>query len=89
LSNYGKEKKYFKINGPTIVYKKPKIDNLRLRSNHSTKGKIIRNLNKKDKLLILKKGKEETLGKVKGRWVKVLTDKNEIGWCFDYYLEPI
>lgn len=30
-----------------------------------------------------------TVDGVKGNWVKVLTEKDEIGWCFDAYLEQM
>ena len=44
-------------------------------------------LNKDEKILIIKKGKREIIDSVKGIWVKILSDKNDIGWCFDAYLE--
>jgi hypothetical protein len=87
LSYYGEKNKYFRLGGPIIQYYKSKINNLRLRNESSIKGLIIRNLEKKDKMIILKKGKRESKDGVDGNWVKVLTDKNEIGWCFDAYLE--
>jgi hypothetical protein len=86
---YGNKYKYYKISGPTIRYIKPKIENLRLRSQPSADGKILRMLKKDEKLLIIMKGKEETIDKVKGNWIKVLTEKEEMGWCFDGYLENI
>jgi hypothetical protein len=33
------------------------------------------------------KDKDDTIEGIKGNWIKVLTDKNEIGGCFDSYLE--
>jgi hypothetical protein len=87
INGYGKETVYTKTDGPFIKYFKPKVANLRLRLEPSSKGKIIRTLTKEDKLLILKKGAMESIVDVKGVWVRVLTGKDEIGWCFDYYLE--
>jgi hypothetical protein len=89
INGFGEKTVYAKIDGPFAKYFKPKIANLRLRSEPSSKGKIIRSLAKEDKLLILKKGAMETIEGVKGFWVRVLTDKDEIGWCFDAYLENI
>jgi hypothetical protein len=87
LPSYGEKNKYFRIAGPKPLYYKPKIDNLRLRFDPSLKGSIIRNLNIKDKMLILMRGKKDTIEGSNGNWVKVLTDMNEIGWCFDAYLD--
>lgn len=84
---YGKETIYTKTDGPVIKYFKPKIINLRLRSEPFSNGKIIRMMTKEDKLLIMVKGKNDTIEGVKGNWVRVLTDQNEIGWCFDAYLQ--
>lgn len=88
-NRYGLNCKYFKLSGPTLKYYKPKVNNLRLRSKYSTNSDILSNLNKNDKLLIINKGSEDTIEGHKGNWVKVLTEKNEIGWCFDYYLEKL
>lgn len=87
LDKYGKENKYYKLSGPTIKYKKLKIEKLRLRIDPSLNSKIVRNLNKEDKLIIIKTGKEEIIEGNKGNWVKVITGQNEIGWCFNNYLE--
>lgn len=78
---------YHKVGGPIIKYYKPNVNNLRIRNDASAKSTILNMLSKSDKLIILKKGKEERIGEVKGRWVRVLTEKNDIGWCFDSYLE--
>jgi len=83
LPLYGEKNQYFRLDGPKIQYYKSKINNLRLRNESSLKGLIIRNLSKIDKMLILKKGKRETIDGIDGNWVKILTDKNEIGWCLD------
>ena len=87
LGNSYKDNIFTKTDAPVIKYFKPISDNLRFRSEPSSKGNIIRLLKKEDKLLILMKGKNETIEGSKGHWVKVLTDKNEIGWCFDVYLQ--
>lgn len=65
------------------------IPNLRFRDIPSQDGKIIRILNQNEKVEILEFGKEETINNVKGNWVKVKTEKGEVGWCFDAYLEEI
>jgi len=67
----------------------PKIDNLRFRESPTIDGKFIRMLSKDEKLEIIEQGKSETINGVKGNWVKVKTEKGEIGWCFDAYLEEI
>jgi len=67
----------------------PKIDNLRFRKSPDLNAKVIRAFNKGEKLQLLETGKAETIDCVKGTWVKVKTDKGEIGWCFDAYLEEV
>ncbi len=89
LKDYGEKKKYFKISGPSEKYYKPKIPNLRIRSKPTLKGIAFRLLNKSEKLFFLSKGNKEKIGNANGNWIKVLTEKNEIGWCFDYYLERL
>jgi len=81
------DRKHYRIDGPTIKYYKPKIPNLRFRAEPSEKGKVIRLLTQNEKLLLLSSGKEETVAGVKGTWIKVLTEKGEMGWCFNSYLE--
>jgi hypothetical protein len=53
-----------------------------------TRGKRTRVI-KNGKQTIVESGLNETIDGVKGNWIKVLTEKNEIGWCFDAYLEQI
>ena len=65
------------------------INNLRFRDLPSKNSEIIRLLNQNEKLEILEFGNEETINNVKGNWVKVRTEKGEIGWCFDAYLEEL
>ena len=64
-----------------------KIDNLRFRKKPNLTGELIRMLNKEESLELIEKGKTETVGDTTGTWVKVKTDKGEIGWCFDAYLK--
>ncbi|MBN2572696.1 MAG: SH3 domain-containing protein [Ignavibacteriales bacterium] len=71
------------------IFYEPSINSLRFRESPSLYGKIIRNLNKCEKLELIEKGKEETINGVKGSWVKVKTEKGEVGWCFDAYLEEV
>jgi hypothetical protein len=69
-------------------YYTPTIDNLRFREGPSVDSRVIRMFNENEKLMILEKGKTESINNVTGTWVKVKTEKNEIGWCFDAYLMP-
>ncbi|MBN1533857.1 MAG: SH3 domain-containing protein [Spirochaetes bacterium] len=64
----------------------PSASNLRLRSEPSTKGAIVRNLQAGEKLALIEKGRGETIGGAGGCWVKVRTAAGETGWCFDRYL---
>jgi len=68
---------------------KPSVNNLRFRESPTLDGKYIRTLKKGEKLQLLETGKTETINGVKGTWVKVKTEKGEIGWCFDAYLEEV
>jgi len=67
----------------------PVVDSLRFREYPSTEGKFIRNLKKGEKLELLEIDIQETINGVKGNWVKIKTEKGEIGWCFDAYLEEV
>ncbi len=71
-----------------VTYK-PSIDNLRFRETPDLKGKFIRSLIKNENLELIETGKSDTIDGVKGNWVKVKTEKGEIGWCFDAYLEEV
>jgi|GEM_PF-6845289 len=77
LRNEESESKLFK----TIVY------NLRLREGPITKSKIIRNLNYGEELELLETGNEEIIDEIIGKWIKIKTKNNEIGWCFNAYVE--
>jgi hypothetical protein len=66
-----------------------KISNLRLRDVPSLTGNFIRFLNIDEKLKLIEIGNEETINDNKGNWVKVVTNKNEIGWRFNAYLEEL
>ncbi len=68
-------------------YLTPSTSDLRLRTEPSTKGKMIRLLRKGEKLVLVEKGNSETVGGSQGNWVKVQTTGNETGWCFDRFLE--
>lgn len=70
-------------------YYAPKVAALRLRESPTLDGKFIRSLLKGEKLELIEKGKEEMISGVKGNWVKVRTEKGEIGWCFSGYLEEL
>ncbi len=70
-----------------IQYFTPTISNLRFRETPTLDGKFIRMLKQDEKLELIEKGKEEAINNVKGTWVKVKTEKEEVGWCFYAYLE--
>ena len=76
-------------NDISIVILTPIVSNLHLRDAPSLTGNFIRFLNIGDKLRLIEIGNEETINGDKGSWVKVLTNKNEIGWCFNAYLEEL
>ncbi len=65
----------------------PKITNLIFREKPDKNSKVIRIFNIDEKLELIEKSKEETINGIKGTWVKVKTEKGEIGWCFDAYLK--
>ncbi len=67
----------------------PKISNLRFRETPDLNGKFIRFLNQSEKLKLIEIGKIETIDRIKGSWMKVKTEKGEIGWCFDAYLKEV
>ncbi len=71
------------------TYYTPNVDNLRFRASPDLQGKFIRSLIKGEKLELIEKGKADTVNGVKGTWVKVKTEKGEVGWCFDVYLKEL
>jgi len=92
LAEFGKDHPYYKISGPENKdnpYFETIIDNLRFRATPSTDGIFLRMLQKGEKLNLLQKGKTETIEGIEGTWVQVRTEKGEVGWCFDAYLEEI
>ena len=73
-------------------------DNLRLRANENTSGEIITTMQAGSLVLILSKGREETIDGITDNWVEVELQtgaKNlegdflygETGWCFGGYLK--
>ncbi len=74
---------------PKATYYSPTIDNLRFRESATMDGKVIRILNKSEKLKLLENGAEATINDIKGAWKKFETEKGETGWCFDGYLVKI
>ncbi|MDH5661880.1 MAG: SH3 domain-containing protein [Elusimicrobiota bacterium] len=79
--------KNIKIYDSKEIYGRAKVKNLRLREGQNLKSNTVRLLNEDEKLIILEKGNEEIIDNNRGFWIKVKTEKNEIGWCFDYYIE--
>ncbi len=67
----------------------PTVNNLRLRESPSLNGKIIRSLKQGEKLEVLERGNIVDVNDVSGHWVKVKTEKGEVGWCFDAYLKEV
>ena len=68
------------------------VDGVCLRDNDSLQGKIIRKLNKGEKLILVDIGREEDLRdsngyEMKGSWLKCKAVYGEIGWCHDGYLQ--
>jgi len=78
-----------KVKEEVKKYYKPTITNLRFRESPTLEGKFIRLLVKDEKMELLEQGKEETINNIKGRWIKVKTEKGEVGWAFSGYLEEI
>jgi len=52
----------------------------------SFKSDLLRKIIPGEKIKIVKSGETVTLYGVEGNWVKIKTNNNEIGWCFDAYL---
>jgi ankyrin repeat protein len=67
------------------IYYMPFVNSLRLRQAPSLQAKVIRLLEKYEKLKLLEKGKTEVIDNVLGTWLKVKTVQNQIGYCFDSY----
>lgn len=61
-------------------------DNLRLRSNASISGDILKVINEDEWVTVLEEGKEETIDGITSVWVKVKLLNNKEGWCFGGYL---
>ncbi len=78
--------KSLKLYGKTYT---PKITNLIFREKPDKNSKAIRIFNIDEKLELIETGKSETINGVKGNWIKVKTEKGEIGWCFDAYLKEV
>lgn len=86
ITNPDKSKKIFI---PYELILTPTVDNLRLRETSDQNGKVIRNLVKGEKLKYVESGKADTIQDIQGLWVKVKTEKGEVGWCFDAYLDEV
>jgi uncharacterized protein YgiM (DUF1202 family) len=73
-----------------INYYESKVDGLRLRQKPLIDSNIIRNLQKGERVIYIDdSNREETVNNVKGIWLKVKTEKGEIGWCFNTYLQEV
>ncbi len=82
-------KNYSLSSNQNTIFFTPAVPNLRFRETPDLNGKFIRSLNQNEKLELIEKDKEETIDGKKGTWVKVKTEKGEVGWCFDAYLEEV
>ena len=76
------------------IFYTPKTKNVRLEVSPELKGKLIRKLKLGEKLEFIEEGKAEMIKGSKGIWIsgiwrKVKTEKGEVGWCFDAYLEEV
>ena len=65
------------------------VDKLKLKKEGNRESAYFRNLFKNEKLQIIELGNEEKISDIKGSWIKVRTEKGDIGWCFDGYLNAI
>ena len=77
------------------------IDNLRLRTEESTKSEIITTIGINTKVQIIQIGKEEIIDGIKSNWVKIRIKfstkdnknnwipKNTEGWCYGGYLSEV
>lgn len=84
-----KEDFYKIVKSFNFIYYTPTNNNLNLNVYTNFDSKFLRKLIKGEKLELIEKGKADTVNGVKGTWVKVKTEKGEVGWCFDAYLEEI
>ena len=67
----------------------PKFDDLVLFETQDFSKNIVCNLKKGQKLEYLESGKSEIIEDREGRWIKLKTDKDEIGWCVDIFFEEV
>jgi len=65
------------------------VNNLRLRKSPGADGEFLAFLKEGEKVIFLEKGSQETINDIKGNWIKVKTDSDKIGWCFDGYLKKL
>jgi len=64
----------------------PAIDNLVLREEAGIHSKKIRLLARTESVIFLEPGLFEIIDDTPGQWIKEKKEKQEIGWCFDGYL---
>ena len=68
---------YYKYSGPEKVYYRPKSVKVTISERPKKDSKIIRQCKDNEKIIIIALGKKIT----STRWVKILTENGEIGWC--------
>jgi hypothetical protein len=65
------------------------LENLRLRDNPDTAGKLVTTLEKDTQVQVIETGKNATIDGITAPWVKVLSNTGYSGWCFSGYLQAI
>lgn len=68
---------YYKYSGPEKVYYRPQSAKVTISERPKKDSKIIRQCKDNEKIIIIALGEKIT----STRWVKVLTENGEIGWC--------
>jgi hypothetical protein len=66
---------------------KSKVENLRVRELSNATSKVVGALKKGESVEVISPDKEDVINSIKGNWVLIKTMNNELGYCFDGYLE--
>ena len=90
----GDDNTYYKLSGPGkkvhgVVFFTSTGVGLRIRDKQGLSGIKIGEINPGEKVIILETGQMETIGTIKGYWVKIKTESGLIGWCFDAFLKKV
>lgn len=65
------------------------VNRLSFRVDQGIKGTILRFLGSNDRFEIIEYGMEETINGVQGKWARIITDRGELGWCFDAFITQV